>query len=356
MVAARWIALACSSAFALVVACSGADGGDATVDPTTLAAEDGGASASSGSSGASSSGASSGGASSGGGDGTGDGGGAGSSGDAAAPSACTSAATEPQAAATIGGWLDALPYGNPTGAAKTEVVEAILRACHVFTPTSATFTKRHCWAHLVAAILKESSYDAALLGKDAYSKRAIGNQTANDPSVGLLQIRFSSTVKDYALLGRLDPMACIGCDIPPVLVQNATQSGDSAFWAVTGPTQYMSLMQKRACNVGFGAWYYYENATGNGSASKTTYAEEYCAGQGTAANLVTGLRSHLRGPDLGRGVVGSMAGVNALQATDPDSYAYVTEIKTRFDGMVGAVNGTHPFFVLLQPEKPRYCK
>ena len=342
------LALAVSSAaFALVVACSGDDAGaDAPVDPTTLAGEDAGTSTSSGSSGASSgsSGASSGSS------------GATSSGDGGVDPACTSAAAEPQAAAQIGTWLDQLPYGNPTGTARAEVIEAILRTCHVFAPSNAAFTKKYCHAHLVAAILKESSYDPALLGKDAYSKRPIGNQTANDPSVGLLQIRFSATVKDYALLGHLDKMTCIGCDIPQELVTNANQSNDSTFWAVTGPTKYMSLMQKRACNVGFGAWYYYENATGNGNGSKTTYAEQYCAGQGTAANLVTGLRSHLMGPDVGRGVIANIAGVNALQNSDSSSYEYVTEIKSRFDGMIGAVSGTHPFFALLQPEKPRYCR
>lgn len=350
------LALAVSSAaVALLVACSSEDAAtDSPADPTTLAGDDAGTSSSgaSGSSGTSS-GASSG-ASGSSGASSGDGGA--SSGDGGPDPACTSAAAEPQAAAQIGTWLDQLPYGNPTGTAKTEVIEAILRTCHVFAPANAAFTKKYCHAHLVAAILKESSYDPALLGKDAYSKRAIGNQTANDPSVGLLQIRFSATVKDYALLGHLDKMACIGCDIPQELVTNANQSNDSTFWAVTGPTKYMSLMQKRACNVGFGAWYYYENATGNGNGSKTTYAEQYCAGQGTSANLVTGLRSHLMGPDVGRGVIANIAGVNALQNSDSNSYEYVTEIKSRFDGMIGAVSGTHPFFVLLQPEKPRYCR
>jgi hypothetical protein len=116
------------------------------------------------------------------------------------------------------------------------------------------------------------------------------------------------------------------------------------------------MMQSIACNVGIGAWYYYVNATGNGDAASGTQASAYCAGRGTAANLVTGLRSFLRGYIVGRGVIPDMNGVNALQSTDSGSYQYVTTIKTMFDNMVGPVAGTHPFFVSLVPNPTQYCR
>jgi hypothetical protein len=118
----------------------------------------------------------------------------------------------------------------------------------------------------------------------------------------------------------------------------------------------MSVMQNAACNVGLGAWYYYLNATGNGNPSAATYLAGYCSGKGTAANLVTGLRSHLEGPSGGKGVIADMNGVNALQATDSGAYQYVTNIKTWFDSMIGPVSGTHPFFVRLAPNVPEYCR
>jgi hypothetical protein len=335
------------SALALAVACGGGEEEAAPPELTTTGASGGttsGDTTSSTSSGGSS-GASSGASS-------GDGGTSGTPG-----TGCGGTQADPSGAALVEADIDTLPFGKPTGAGRAEVVDAILRTCELFTPTNAGFTKKHCYAHLVSAILKESSYDANLTEVDTYGKRAIGAQKANDPIVGLLQIRFSATVRDYAGLGHLDKLSCIGCDMPKELVDKKEESNDSAFWAVTGPTKYMSLMTKRACNVAFGAWYYYVNATGNGNASKTTYPFQYCGNvTPTPATLVTGLRSHLMGSDIGRGAITTMAGVNALQNTDGTSFEYVTQIKQRFDGAIGAVNGTHPFFVLLQPEKAKYCR
>lgn len=346
MNAARFFAFAGPLSLAVFVACGGDDATESPADPDPTNTTGAGASTSSGgSSGASSSGStSSGGSSSGDPDGGTPG------------TGCGGTAADPASAVIVESYIDKLPFDKPTGTGRAEVVDAILRACEVFSPSNAAWQKKHCWAHLVSAILKESSYNAQLVENDSYGQRAIGNQKANDPIVGLLQIRFSATVHDYALLGDVDKMACVGCPIPQELVTKSTISNDSPFWAVSGPTQYMSLMQKRACNIGFGAWYYYQAATSNGNASKTTYPENYCAGTATAGNLVTGLRSHFKGPEVGRGVIGSMTGVNALQSSDNDSYVYITEIKKYFDSMNGAVNGTHPFFVLLQPEKARYCR
>jgi hypothetical protein len=115
-------------------------------------------------------------------------------------------------------------------------------------------------------------------------------------------------------------------------------------------------MQNRACNVALGAWYYYLNATANGKPSAPTLLSAYCSGQGTSGNLVTGLLSHLKGPQSGKGVVADMNGVKALQSTDSTAYQYVTTIKTWFDAMIGPVSGTHPFFIKLAPNSTQYCR
>ena len=341
-------AAACSSDDAPATDSPGSSSGGAS----SGGASSGGTSSGGTSSGATSSGGtSSGGASSGGAD-------AGQDGDDGL-GLCSGAALEPAAAATIDGYIDTLPYDKPTGAARAEVVDAVLRTCHVFSPDPAQspgWEKRFCWAHLVGAMLKESSYNAALLGNDAYSKRTLpGGQKANDPTVGLLQIRFSATVRDYSVLGPPDKMACIGCTFPASFASHKNESSDSSFWSVTGPTQNMALMKSRACNIGLGAWYYYASATSNGKPNQTTYAEQYCAGGGTAGNLITGLRSHLKGPDGGRGVIGNMNALNALQTSDATSYEYVTEIKSWFDVMTSPTAATHPFFVRLAPQPTQYC-
>jgi hypothetical protein len=291
--------------------------------------------------------------------GTGDGGGGGGARDPAATTlangiTCTSAAADPDSAKAIGDWLDALPYGNPTGDARAEIVEAVLRTCQVFAP--AGLPKRRCWAHLASAMLKESSYDAAVVVTDDYAKRSVEGRDADDPTVGLLQIRFSATVHDVAEFAPEGALACIGCPLPEEVRVRVGEPGDSAFWAVTGPTTYRSLLTRRACNIAMGAWYYYVNATGNGDPGKPTYAADYCGGRGTAANLVTGLRSHLLGPDGANGVVRDAAAFEALRATDAGSYEYVSEIKARFDAMIGPTSGTHPFFEPLVPEPARYCR
>jgi hypothetical protein len=254
----------------------------------------------------------------------------------------------------VSGYIDTLPYAPPNDAKRAAVVDAILKTCELFAPPASTgFQKKHCYAHLAAAIHKESTYDAAVLVADAYSTRAIGSAKAVDPTVGLLQIRFSSTVHDFAEHGPLDALACVGCTLPAEAVSRVDESGDSAFWAVSGPTRHMAVMTTPACNVPLGAWYYYVNATGNGGASWTTYIDGYCGGSGTAANLVTGLRSHLNGPSGGHGIVTDLS---TLKNTDYGGYQYASAIKGWFDGMLGPSAGTHPFFLALSPAPSAYCR
>jgi hypothetical protein len=115
-------------------------------------------------------------------------------------------------------------------------------------------------------------------------------------------------------------------------------------------------MKDVACNVGLGSWYYYYNASSNGKPSAPTYLAAYCGGGGTAGNLITGLLSHLQGPESGKGVIGNQGQLSALQSTNNGAYQYVTQIKSQFDTMVGAVSGTHPFFLTLVPNKTQYCQ
>ncbi len=271
---------------------------------------------------------------------------------------CTGASADPAAVATISGYMNTLPYGQPQGAARSQIIDVIIRTCQVFGPPPSRnpgWQKEHCWAQLVASILKESTYNAALTVTDAYATRAIGARRANDPTVGLLQIRFSSTVHDFAVSGSLQRLACVGCTLPSSFSSHLGEPGDSDFWAVNGPAQNLSSTSSVACNVGMGAWYYYYNATSNGNPNAVTPLTSYCGGGGTSGNLITGLRSHLRGPDGGKGVILNMSGLSALQGSDPGAYEYITTIKGWFDAMIPPV-AAHPFFVKLAPNSVQYCR
>lgn len=271
---------------------------------------------------------------------------------------CSGTAADPAGAATVDGYIATLPNQKPTGASKDAIIDAVLRSCAAYGPplTTPGWAKEYCWALLVAAMSKESAYNESLSIKDSYGSRPIGGQAANDPTVGLLQIRFSSTVHDMEQQGNTDSLTCVGCTFPTSFASHATESGDSPFWAVTGPGQNAALMKQIECNVGLGSWYYFVNATANGNPTKVTYLQSYCAGGGTAGNIVTGLFSHLAGPSGGKGFIANMAGVNALQSSNNGAYQYITQIKTMFDAMVGAVAGTHPFFIKLSPNAPQYCR
>ena len=293
------------------------------------------------------------------GEGEGDGGVV-SGGDAGPPSQCVGAAQDPGAATTVSSYIDKLTgVTKPTGAARDQIVDAIIKSCHVFSPPTAKnpgWERKHCWAHLVSAIAKESSYNKDSVVSDSYAKRMIGGVQANDPTVGLLQIRFSSAVRNYAVIGDLENLSCVGCTIPATLISHKAEAGSTPYWAVTGPSQNLAFTKSVACNVGIGAWYYYVNATSNGKPNAVTFVGSYCAGQGTAANLVTGLRSYVRGPDVGFGVIPDINGVNALQGTDATVYNYITAIKASFDSMIPVAGGKHPFFLTLSPNPTQYCR
>jgi hypothetical protein len=241
--------------------------------------------------------------------------------------------------ATVSGWLtntgsglDSWAYTNiqknfPTTDQFDGLVGAIVRSCAAFAPALPNW-QRYCEAVLSSAIVSESSYDPA----------AGTTSGGNDPTVGLLQIRFSSTVQDYNSFGPLDKMAAIGCVWPGEL---ASQKSGSSFWTTSGGTTYLAFMQIPACNIGLAAWYYFINATGNGGSS-AVYAYQYCQGQGAAADMVVGLLSHLMGP----------AGAHP---PDPNN-AYVTGIKTRFVRLLGGLPSPDPFGVSLSPEQSKFCR
>jgi hypothetical protein len=279
-------------------------------------------------------------------------------GEASVVATCGGASADPAAAATVSTYLDKLAGAAPTGATRLEVTDAILKSCEVFGPSPTQnpgWDRSFCWAHLVAAIAKESGYTTALTNKDAYGMRTTQAGKANDPTVGLLQVRFSSTVRDFATLGKTASLSCAGCTFPSSLASHVKESGDSAFWAVNGPTQNLPFMKNTACNVALGTWYYYAMAMGNGNSKSFTYLDAYCAGKGTSGNLITGLLSHYAGPEDGHGVLANMGAVNGLQNTNGGAYEYVTEIKTSFDSMVSP-RASHPFFLKLVPNASRYCR
>lgn len=358
------LSIALSAALGVVVACGGDDASDgADPGPATTFGADASSGGTSGTEGTSGSTGSSGrigtsgsvGSSGSSGSSGADGGPDGSS---SSGGGCSGAAADPAAAMTVSGYMDKLPSNAPTGATRAAIIDAVIKTCEAFGPQGAKapgWDRKYCWAHLVSAMSKESGYNTTLTIKDSYGSRTTAAGKANDPTVGLLQIRFSSTVRDFVISGQASNLSCVGCTFPAAVTSHKGESGDSSFWAVTGPTANLSMMQSTACNVGLGAWYYYVFASGNGKPSAATYVPPYCSGMGTAGNLVTGLLSHLEGADRGKGVL-DMNGVNALMTTDSNGYQYVTQIKAQVDSMVGPVAGTHPFFIKLSPNVPEYCK
>jgi hypothetical protein len=242
------------------------------------------------------------------------------------------------------GWFTELPYGQSNiGTNQTEYADAIIDACTEFGPPDsedqtgwAADWQEYCQAILTAAILKESSYNSTEVVVDAYATQ----DGSNDPTVGLLQVRFSSTVHDYAYYGPLAKMAAVGCAFPDF---SAYANGDTTFWRGQGGTaQYTTFMESIPCNVALAAWYYFTNATGNGG-STTVYAAQYCSGGGAAGDVVIGLLSHLLGP----------AGAHPPDPTN----AYVTFIKQWFTTFIGGTLPTpDPFMVTLSPMVSQYCQ
>ncbi len=232
----------------------------------------------------------------------------------------------------------------PVGDKRDRLVNSIVGACAAFAPPLPDWAM-YCEAIVTSQIVSESSYvpgnptpgppGSPSVVYDSYSTQ----NGANDPTVGLLQIRFSSTVHDYNYYGPLAKIAAIGCDWPAGL---AGQADKPSFWTTSGGTvANLTFMEDPACNIPLAAWYVLMNATGNGGAN-AVYAADYCAGKGIAGNVVDGLLSHLDGPSYPRPA--------------DASNAYPAGIKTRFVKLLGGLPSPDPFGVTLSPSVSQYCK
>ena len=274
--------------------------------------------------------------------------------------------------ALVQAWLNnttavgALPnyaYSNikknfPAGAAFDRLACSIAMSCAEFAPMETDWLRK-CEAVVTSAIVAESSYNPNSVVTDSYATRALTGATANDPTVGLLQVRFSSTMHDYNYNGPMAKMAAIGCTWPPEL---QTQADTTNFWATEGGTTYLSFMQDVACNIASAAWYYFYNATGNGGASAVWIAN-YCKGQGIAGTMVTGLLSHLEGGSYPRPADPNNPypwGIECCSCGNP-SGCTCTGCTGRFAAFMGIGTTSSrpspdPFLEMLSPEPTKYCK
>jgi hypothetical protein len=261
------------------------------------------------------------------------------------------------------GALPAYAYSNivknfPAGAGFDRLACSIAMSCVEFAPMETDWLRK-CEAVLTSAIVAESSYTPTSVVMDTYSTRSVGGVTANDPTVGLLQIRFSSTVHDYNYFGSPPKMAAIGCAWPTALT---TQADTQTFWATAGGTTYLSFMQDVACNIGLASWYYFYNATGNGG-TNAVYISNYCGGSGIAGTMVVGLLSHLMGPAFARPADANNAypwGIECCPGGNP-SVTTCTGCTGRFAAFMGigttaARPSPDPFQEQLVPEVTKYCK
>jgi len=263
---------------------------------------------------------------------------------------------DPTEVARVAGWLsntgsglEGYAYTNidmyfPLGAARDKLVDSIVGACAAFAPRLPSWTL-YCEAIATSEIVSESSYvpgsptpgppSSPSVNYDSY-----GTQNgSNDPTVGLLQVRFSSTVHDFNYYGPLPTIEAIGCPWPAALT---TQADVTTFWRTSGGTaQNLAFMENPACNIPLAVWYVYMNATGNGGAN-AVYASNYCAGSGIAGNVVVGLLSYLEGPGFTR-------------PADPTN-SYPAGIKTRFAKLLGGLPSPDPFGVTLSPDVSEYCR
>jgi len=225
---------------------------------------------------------------------------------------------DPNASAAIDACMLQLPWGAPdlSEAERAPIVNAIINTCVEFAPPGDEW-QTWCQMFLVAAINAESSYDV-LAG-------SVG--AGNDPTVGLLQIRFSSTVIDFADYGPVDALARIGCD----------------FGTVTDSDSYATkseMMLDVNCNIAIGAWYYFIFGSGNGG-DDAVWVWEYCMGGGVAGNLHIGMACHLMGAE---------AAHSSLSGAD----YYYNQIQEWFDPCV-SYSGTHPFERTIEPDMGKYC-
>jgi hypothetical protein len=291
--------------------------------------------------------------------------------DSGSSSACPGA--DPGEFALIESWLNdktaagALPgyaYTNitknfPAGPAFDRLACSIAMSCVEWAPMEINWL-RQCEAVLTSAIVAESSYVPSEVVNDTYSTRSLSDGTkATDPTVGLLQIRFSSTVHDFNYYGPMAKMTAIGCSWPAALT---TQTDSQDFWATQGATTYLAFMQDVACNIGLASWYYFYNATGNGGAS-AVYIAQYCAGNGTGGTMVEGLLSHLEGGAYPRPADDTNAypwGIECCSCGNP-SGCTCTGCTGRFASLMGIGTSASrpspdPFLQTLAPEPSKYCK
>ena len=298
---------------------------------------------------------------------TGTGGTAGSSGTVAS---CPDA--DPTEFGIVSDWLNnqtavsALPtyaYSNikkfhPAGAAFDKLACSIAMSCKEFAPAETDWLRK-CEAVVASAIVAESSYDPSSVVTDSYGTRTVSGVTANDPTVGLLQIRFSSTVHDYNYNGPPTKMAAIGCSWPSELL---SQTDTDTYWATAGGTTYLAFMKDVACNIGLATWYYFYNATGNGGAS-AVWISQYCAGKGIAGTMVVGLLSHLMGGGFTRPADPNNAypwGIECCACGSPADCT-CTGCSGRFAafmniGTTASRPSPDPFQESLSPEPTKYCK
>jgi hypothetical protein len=292
-----------------------------------------------------------------------------STGGAASPGASTGTNSAcPGADATefalIQAWLNnttavgALPnyaYSNikknfPAGAAFDKLACSIAMSCVEFAPVETDWLRK-CEAAITSAIVAESSYNPLLVVNDAYGGTA-------DPTVGLLQIRLSSTVHDYNYHGPMTKIAAIGCNWDATLT---AATDNTTFWRAQG-ANYLPFMQDVSCNIGLAAWYYFYNATGNGGAS-AVWISNYCSGQGIAGTMVVGLLSHLQGGSYARPADGNNTypwGIECCSCGSPAGCT-CTGCTGRFAAFMGigtasARPSPDPFLETLVPEPTKYCK
>ena len=263
---------------------------------------------------------------------------------------------DPAEVTRVAGWLsnttsglESYAYTNidtnfPVGAARTRLVDSIVGACSAFAPRLSGW-QEYCEAILTSEIVSESSYEPGSPTPGPPSTTSVNYDTYatqngdNDPTVGLLQVRFSSTVQAYNYYGPIETIEAIGCNWPAAF---ASQDQNGTFWTTEGGTvTYLTFMEDPACNIPLSAWNVFMDATGNGG-DNAVYAAGYCSGQGIAGTVVDGLLSYLDGPSYPR-------------PADPTN-SYPAGIKTRFIALLGgALPSPDPFGVSLSPDTCQYC-
>ncbi len=138
-----------------------------------------------------------------------------------------------------------------------KIGDAILDACPLYFPD---VPLKNCARIFIAVALKESTFNQF----EAHEL------SAEFPTLGLLQIRKSSTVRDMNRYGNTAPLVERG-----IFFQDPTNE------------QLMDI----SYSVHLGMWYISLHARSN-----ARYARQYCVEEGETGNIVVGLSSHRIGP------------------------------------------------------------